>query len=85
MHINDVDMVTPPEHGHCPESVHEVKQMFTISFVLSMLLLGRGWHNIHVGHWTGLMKLVNISIWKPTNMSTCTKDLLCVSSVHISC
>ena len=31
MHINDVDMVTPPEQSHCPESDHEVKQMFAIS------------------------------------------------------
>ena len=81
MHINDVDMVTPPEPGHCPESIHEVKQMYTISFVLSMLLLGRGWRNI--GHWTVFMKLGNISIWKPTYLYMYKGSTLCVFHAYL--
>ena len=82
MHINDVDMVTPPEPGHCPESIHEVKQMYTISFVLSMLLLGRGWRNI--GHWAVFYEIgeyfnleANLSLHVQRIYSVCLPCISC--------
>ena len=78
MHINYVDMVTPPEQGHCPESVHEL-------FAISLCCPCYCWAGValHIGHWTVFMKLGNISILMPTYLYMYKGSNLCVPHAHL--